>query len=280
MSSAIELRQAGIQVNSTDELEKLAKIMAASGFFEDAKSIAQCAVKILAGIEIGIPAFASLTGVHIIKGKPTIGANLMAAKVKASGRYNYKVKTLTGELCEIEFFENKESLGISSFSKAEAVAAGTGSANSMFQKFPRNMLFARAISNGVRFYCPDIFLGVAVYTPEEMGAEVNSDGDLINVSVVPDQRFLESGAEEAGNPTATGKISRAQITRLWAIATTAGWTKPALKAYLEWQYQLTTTTDISTAIYEDLCEFVKDEAMAKAWIEKTQTEAVEIPALD
>jgi len=29
------------------------------------------------------------------------------------------------------------------------------------------MLFARAISNGVRWYCPDVFSGAAVYTPDE-----------------------------------------------------------------------------------------------------------------
>jgi hypothetical protein len=34
-------------------------------------------------------------------------------------------------------------------------------------KFPKNMFFARAISNGVKWFCPDVFSG-PVYTLEEM----------------------------------------------------------------------------------------------------------------
>lgn len=43
------------------------------------------------------------------------------------------------------------------------------------------MLFARAISNGVKFFCPDIFLGATVYTPDELGATVNEDGEVIEL---------------------------------------------------------------------------------------------------
>jgi len=46
------------------------------------------------------------------------------------------------------------------------------------------MLFARAMSNGVRWYCPDVMNGSAVYTPEELGADVDQDGNVINVPVV------------------------------------------------------------------------------------------------
>jgi hypothetical protein len=42
------------------------------------------------------------------------------------------------------------------------------------------MLFARAMSNGVRWYCPDVTNGNAVYTPEELGAEVDEDGNVID----------------------------------------------------------------------------------------------------
>ena len=33
------------------------------------------------------------------------------------------------------------------------------------------MLFARAVSQGVRFHCPDVFNGVAVYTEDEIEPE-------------------------------------------------------------------------------------------------------------
>jgi hypothetical protein len=180
MSNLAQSNQSSLQLNTVEDMQKLSEVLAKSGFFDDAKSAAQCFVKVLAGVELGFPAFASMTGIHIVKGKPAIGANLMAAKVKGSGKYDYKVKTLTEDLCEIEFFEGKEPIGISSFSKKDALNAQTQN----MAKFARNMLFARAMSNGVRFYCPDVFFGASVYTPEELGAEVDDQGDVIDITAL------------------------------------------------------------------------------------------------
>ena len=46
------------------------------------------------------------------------------------------------------------------------------------------MLFARCISNGIKWFCPDVFSG-SVYTPEELGATVNEEGDVIDVTTTP-----------------------------------------------------------------------------------------------
>lgn len=134
-----------------------------SGMFSDIKSAQQAVVKIMAGAEMGISPFQAMSGIHIIQGKPTIGAGLMASRVKASGKYNYKVIEMTDVNCIIEFYEGGNPIGQSSFSIEDAKKAGTKN----LERFPRNMLFARAISNGVRWYCPDIYEG-PVYVPEEM----------------------------------------------------------------------------------------------------------------
>ena len=44
-------------------------------------------------------------------------------------------------------------------------------------QFPRNMKFARAMSNGVGLHCPDLTAGTPVYTPDELGGE-EPDGDV------------------------------------------------------------------------------------------------------
>ena len=44
-----------------------------------------------------------MTNIHIIQGKATLGANLMAAKVKGSGKYDHRVMDLTSETCSILF---------------------------------------------------------------------------------------------------------------------------------------------------------------------------------
>lgn len=145
------------------DVMSIGKAFAESGMFSDIKSAAQAVVKITAGAEMGIPPFASMSGIHIIQGKPTIGANLMAARVKGSGKYNFKVVEHTDKVCTIDFYEGPEKIGTSTFTDADAKKAGTKN----LDKFPRNMLYARAMSNGVKWYAPDIFAG-SVYVPEEM----------------------------------------------------------------------------------------------------------------
>ena len=175
--------------NTEMSLSELGNVLTKSRYFTDATDASQAIVKVLAGRELGIGPIASMTGIHIIKGKPALGANLLASCLKRSGRYDYRVKELTPQNASIEFFEivggKRESIGISSFSIADARAAGTQN----IDKFARNMLFARALSNGVRWYCPDV-TGGPVYTPEELGASVNGDGEIIESSaklVTPEQ---------------------------------------------------------------------------------------------
>jgi hypothetical protein len=155
------MKQEVTTINTTDMMN-ISKAFYESGMFTDIKSAAQAMVKISAGAEMGIPPFAAMSGIHIIQGKPTIGAGLMAANVKASNKYDYKVIEQTEKVCSIDFYKGKEKLGNSTFTIEEAKKAGTKN----LDKFPKNMLFARAISNGVKWYTPDVFSG-PVYTPEE-----------------------------------------------------------------------------------------------------------------
>ena len=191
MSTELATRKSDvIELRNMDDLARLAKMFADSGYFSDAKGAAQTGVKILAGRELGFGPFASMTGIHLIQGKPSMGANLMAAAVKGSGRYDFRVREITDEVCSIEFFQQSDSLGISRFTKADAKAAGTQNMN----KFARNMLYARAMSNGVKWYCPDVFVGNTVYTPEELGARVDGDGEILDaqtVSITPEPEYEE-----------------------------------------------------------------------------------------
>lgn len=175
-----------IQPDELDTIQRTGRMLAASGYFdgkgEGTQAVAMMATKILAGREIGIGPFASVNGIHIIQGKPSIGANLLASAVKGSGRYDYRVREMTDKVCRIEFLQKTqsgwESLGVSEFTADEARKAGTKN----MDKFPKNMLFARAMSNGVRFFVPDVFNGNAVYVPEELGAEVNENGEPITAT--------------------------------------------------------------------------------------------------
>lgn len=164
---------------SLTETMTLSQTLCDSGLFQDTRGQAQAVAKILAGRELGLPPIASMTGINIIQGRISLSANLIAASIKRSGRYDYRVKEMSATRCVVEFFERengvREQIGVSEFTIDDAKKAGTKN----LDKFPRNMLFARAMSNGARWFTPDIFNG-PVYTPEELGADVNEEGNVIN----------------------------------------------------------------------------------------------------
>ena len=155
----------------------LGEVLARSKRFSDVTSPDQAVVQVLAGRELGIGPISAMTGIYVIKGKVSVGANLMAQAVKRSVKYDYRVVELSDTVAEIAFFEQGVEIGRSRFDKADAAKAQTQN----LDKFARNMLFARAMSNGVKWYCPDVF-STAVYTPEELGIPVDGEGEIINVT--------------------------------------------------------------------------------------------------
>lgn len=202
-----------------DDLQRTAKLLALSGYF-DAKgnsegAIAQLATKILAGQEMGYGPFASVQGIHVIQGRPTLSANLMAAAVKGHPKYDYRVRKMDDSAVTIEFFEGNQSLGVSTFTIEDARKAQTKN----LDKFPRNMLFARAMSNGVRWYCPDVFNGNVVYTPEDF----EIDGEVAPAQTV---RIVDTETGEITEPanaipaTVAGWLNQAKpadAAKAWAV---------------------------------------------------------------
>lgn len=194
-----------ITMEQVDARARTSKAMVESGFFKDTKSIAQAFVKIQAGAELGIQPFAAMSGINIIMGKPELGANLIAALIKNDPRYNYRVLELTDDICRLQFYEDGEKCGVSEFSKADATKAGTKNMG----KFPRNMLFARALTNGAKWHCPGIFGGVAVYAQGELTGSNGEleKGDIIDAEPEPAQNHLSAviQPDEIKNIMAEGK---------------------------------------------------------------------------
>ena len=180
-TSALATTTAGttlsLQVRSVDDLQRLARLFAASGLFGRAGNpdaqLAQCAVQLLAGMEAGCSPFQSITGIHVINGKPGFSAQLLAQAIKKHPRYDYRVLEKTATVCRISFRENGEELGIETFTAEMAERAGLLK-NPTWRSYPEAMLFARALTAGMRTHCPDALGGHTPYTPEELGV---SDAD-------------------------------------------------------------------------------------------------------
>lgn len=164
---------------------QLGQMLAKSGYFSDVREAAQAVVKVLAGREMGIGPIAAMTGIYIVKGRVTLSANLMAAQIKRSGKYTYSVAEMTNERCELVYYEvrgdTSHEIGRSVFTKEDAQQAGLWGSSEPWKKTPRNMLFARAMSNGAKWHTPDVFSG-PIYTPDEL-----TDGQEATYAPVTDE---------------------------------------------------------------------------------------------
>lgn len=189
---------------------EMAVIIAESRDFPECRSPQKAAVRIMAGREMGIGPIASVLGIRIQAGRVSMDAALMAGAVKRSGRYDYRVNEHTDAACCLLFTENGEAAGESRFTMDDATKAGLAKKDT-WRAYPRNMLFARALSNGARWYCPAIF-GGAVYSHEELGFQVDEDGRAAG----------GEGAETASGPANGDLCTREQRQEIAGLVSELG----------------------------------------------------------
>jgi len=161
------------------DFERLGAVLHASGMFPDSRDAAQCAAKLVIGHGLGLTPYDSMT-LHIIKGKVNLGANVMAAAIKRSAKYDYKAKCSTEE-ATITFYNLQERdadgkpsvIGSSRFTMDDARRAGLANQHN-WKAYPEDMLFARAISRGYRRHCPDALgeTSAAVYVESHGETEI------------------------------------------------------------------------------------------------------------
>ena len=155
---ALEPKEIAIKETSPEltEVMNLGNIFVKSGMFKDVKSQAQAVVKILYGRELKLTPIESMTNIYFVNDKLALPAKLISALIKRSGMYDY-----TETECGLTFTKNGKVIGKSMFTFKDAAKAGLVNKDN-WKNYPRNMLFARALTNGARWYCPDVFSGYAV----------------------------------------------------------------------------------------------------------------------
>ncbi len=182
-------------VQDLEDAIRLAQIMYESGLF-DVKSAQQAVVLIIAGAEVGIPAFQAMRSLYVEprSGKVEMHATLMAALIKKSGRYDYRITELTDDACTVVYLDNGKDFFTSRFTMADAIKANIHQVwdkeknqwkeQPAWKKYPRNMLFARTMSNGFKFATPE--LGSGIYgvgeiseRPQDEPTVVDGTGEVI-----------------------------------------------------------------------------------------------------
>ena len=111
-----------------------------------------------------------MASIYIVNGKLALTSKAMSSLIKRSKKYDYAVTKLDDLECSITFFDIRDKdqrvpLGVSTFTFKDAAKAGLANKD-VWKNYPRNMLFARALSNGTRWYAPDSISGY--YTVEEI----------------------------------------------------------------------------------------------------------------
>ena len=174
------VRTTGFRPRTLNDIVQVGTILHQSGNFKNSNSAQAAVARVLAGVELGLGPFQSMTNLLVIDGKVTLSASLIASMVKGSDKYDYIIDIHDETQCKLTFLQEGNPIGISEFNIEDAKTAGIYRQGSPWQKYPRNMVFARAITNGARWYCPDVFNG-PIYTPDELGAAVviDSQGDEV-----------------------------------------------------------------------------------------------------
>lgn len=133
---------------------------------------------------LGVSPIHAITSIHVIEGKPTASADLIAALIRKAG---HKLR-VTGDDTQCTAIlirqDDPDFQFKAEWTMKKAQSAGlTG--KGVWKNYPGAMLRSRAITEVARMGAPDALYGV-IYTPEELGADVDDEGspvvDLVEVA--------------------------------------------------------------------------------------------------
>jgi hypothetical protein len=195
------------QLITVDQIQTMANAVVKSQLF-GMKTVEQAtALMLIAQAEGYHPALAA-RDYHIIQGRPTLKAETMMARFQQQGG-RVEWKTLTDEEVTATFSHPSGGSATITWTFEQARKAGlTGKDN--WKNYPRAMLRARVVSEGIRTVFPGVVLGV--YTPEEvqdipthqpardMGAAVVVEEEKVGH---PFSLFLADGSVYKGYPDFT-----------------------------------------------------------------------------
>lgn len=130
---------------------------------------------VMTGAELGLSPMASIRGIHVIDGKPTLAADTMLAVVLNSGAAEYfeLVESTAKQATYRTKRVGAQAQVVYTYTFEDARAAKLLKPNSGWEKHPKNMLRARCISMLARIVYPDILAGL--YAPEEFQVAGNDN---------------------------------------------------------------------------------------------------------
>jgi len=158
------------EIKGLSTLERAAEYIVRSGLFGVNRKEQAITLMLLAQAE-GIHPIQAIKEYHILQGRPAMRADAMLARFQAAGG-KVTWHELSDTRCSATFEHPQGGKVTITWTMEDAKRAGLldkknkdGSPNN-WEKYPRQMLRARVISEGVRTVFPGIIVGI--YTPEEV----------------------------------------------------------------------------------------------------------------
>lgn len=172
---------------------------------------------------LGLHPMAAITGVHVIEGKPSASAGLISALVRRAGHKLRVRGDDTSAIAQIVRADDPDFTFESTWTLDRAQQAGlTG--KKVWKQYPAAMLKARAITEVAREACEEALSGMH-YTPEELGAQVDAEGNPVDAEV-QQLRPVAGGRDFVAEARAAGT---ADVVRgIWQEARDAGETEERL----------------------------------------------------
>jgi hypothetical protein len=152
------------------------------------------------GRALGLDVVTTITTIHVIKGKPTQSADLMLSRAREAG-HKVRIRQQPGQ-CTVSIWRSDDpdfenaitwtyddavTAGLCELRDGRPYSRSQKGEKQNWEKYPRAMLRARAISECVRSACPEVLHG-AIYTAEELGARVDDAGIPLDAEVHQLQR--------------------------------------------------------------------------------------------
>lgn len=204
------------------DLLLLAKELVPTGFLpEHIKTPGQAVAIILTGREMGVGPMQALRSIVMVKGKPTVAADLQLALFKNAG----------GKATFTELSEQRAVLVLThpngdkhteTFSMQDAEKAGLLQSQPNYRKFPKAMLRSRAITAGLKSIGFEACAGA--YDPEELAPVAEGTGKeiVVEAEVVPPTESVPTLPFGKSKGTPLADLSRETLEKALAWAQEKG----------------------------------------------------------
>jgi len=253
-------------------MKEQATMLVKTGFLPVSIKTAEQALAIaLTGRELGIGMMEAIRGINVIQGKPSVSPQLMLAlAIRTQQLESYSMNIVNGDAVVVIKRKGWPEHRVT-FGPKEATALQL-SGKDNYKKQPTVMYKWRALAEALRFTFPDAVSGI--YTFDEMGAEMNSEGELqLNRGVasaaqtsvaMPQEKAVDAVTVPAESEKDVPAITDSERKLLFKIARSAWGDKyeENLRRYLKAKFNTDSTSALQPYQFAQAVEDLKEAATA------------------